>query len=240
VQEKLPRCKVSLSRIIDYTDYIKSGYQVADIGCGFGPLEEVVVNCGAAWVGIEPFPTRPDVVDAPAEKLPFPDDYFDVVILNAVFEHIPDVAKAFSEIARVLKPGAVLIGYSAFMESFHEISYNHLSYKGLEFYSDDNGLELEILQSEGCGVDYHISRALETLIRFGSPFTKRVLRPVIRSSFYCLLRITWLKCYFGHRVRRKLSKRDACAQAHDFYVTERLRYASGYSFVIRKKADVLG
>ncbi|HAV12922.1 MAG TPA: hypothetical protein DCX06_05440 [Opitutae bacterium] len=237
IQDVLPKCEVHLSKIINYTDYIKSGDQVADIGCGFGPLEESVVNCGATWVGIEPFPARADVVDAPAEKLPFPDGYFDVVILDAVFEHIPDVAKAFTEIARVLKPGAVLIGYSAFMESFHEISYNHLSYKGLEFYSDENGLELELLQTEGTGVDYHIARALETIIRFGSTFTKRFLRPSIRSLFYCLLRITWVKHYMGHRVLRKMSHQDAVSQARDFYVTERLRYTSGYSFVIRKKSD---
>ena len=237
IEDILPNCDVRLSKVIKYTDFIKKGYQVADIGCGFGPLEEMVVNSGATWVGIEPFPTRPDVIDAPAENLPFSDNSFDVVILDAVFEHIPDVAKAFSEISRVLKPNAVLIGYSAFMECFHEISYNHLSYKALEFYSEENGLELEILQSEGTGVDYHIARSLETFSSFGSFFTSRLLRPIIRNLFYCILRLAWMKRYLGHRLLRKMSQSNAANQSRKFFVTERLRYASGYTFVIRKKDD---
>ena len=36
---------------------------------------------------------------------PFPDARFDVVICSHVLEHIPDDAKAFSEILRILKPG---------------------------------------------------------------------------------------------------------------------------------------
>ncbi|MEM6824585.1 MAG: class I SAM-dependent methyltransferase [Pseudomonadota bacterium] len=38
-------------------------------------------------------------------KLPFPEDDFDLVICSHVLEHVPDDAAAFSEIARVLKPG---------------------------------------------------------------------------------------------------------------------------------------
>ncbi len=39
--------------------------------------------------------------------LPFDDASFDVVISNAVFEHLPDVPAALAQVARVLKPGGV-------------------------------------------------------------------------------------------------------------------------------------
>lgn len=42
-------------------------------------------------------------------KLPFPDNYFDVVICSEVMEHIPDDKKAVSELLRVLKPGKNLV-----------------------------------------------------------------------------------------------------------------------------------
>jgi ubiquinone/menaquinone biosynthesis C-methylase UbiE len=42
---------------------------------------------------------------ASAEDLPFPDNSFDVVISNGVFNLIPDKAKAITEVFRVLKPG---------------------------------------------------------------------------------------------------------------------------------------
>lgn len=42
--------------------------------------------------------------EASAEDLPFPDDSFDVVISNGVFNLIPDKSRALMEVFRVLKP----------------------------------------------------------------------------------------------------------------------------------------
>jgi ubiquinone/menaquinone biosynthesis C-methylase UbiE len=42
---------------------------------------------------------------ADAERLPYDDDSFDIVIGHAVLHHIPDLDLAFAEIIRVLKPG---------------------------------------------------------------------------------------------------------------------------------------
>lgn len=42
---------------------------------------------------------------ADLEKLPYPDDEFDLVIGHAVLHHIPDVQLALAEILRVLRPG---------------------------------------------------------------------------------------------------------------------------------------
>jgi SAM-dependent methyltransferase len=43
-----------------------------------------------------------------AETLPFPDESFDLVFGHAVLHHIPDLGQAFSEFARVLRPGGTL------------------------------------------------------------------------------------------------------------------------------------
>ncbi|OZM74181.1 SAM-dependent methyltransferase [Amycolatopsis antarctica] len=42
---------------------------------------------------------------ADAERVPYPDDTFDLVVGHAVLHHIPDVRAAFREVLRVLKPG---------------------------------------------------------------------------------------------------------------------------------------
>jgi arsenite methyltransferase len=47
-------------------------------------------------------------VEADAERLPFADDSFDVVISNGVIDLIPDKDAVFSELHRVLRPGARL------------------------------------------------------------------------------------------------------------------------------------
>jgi ubiquinone/menaquinone biosynthesis C-methylase UbiE len=45
---------------------------------------------------------------AEAETLPFPGESFDLVFGHAVLHHIPDLAQAFSEFSRVLRPGGTL------------------------------------------------------------------------------------------------------------------------------------
>lgn len=42
---------------------------------------------------------------ADAERIPYPDNSFDLVVGHAVLHHIPDVRAAFAEVLRVLKPG---------------------------------------------------------------------------------------------------------------------------------------
>src|SRR3954451_14019760 len=50
-----------------------------------------------------------EVVQAPAERLPFDDASFDTVGLTFVLCTVPDPAAALAEIARVLKPGGRLL-----------------------------------------------------------------------------------------------------------------------------------
>jgi len=44
-----------------------------------------------------------------ADKLPFPDESFDLVFGHAVLHHLPDLDAAFAEFQRVLTPGGTLI-----------------------------------------------------------------------------------------------------------------------------------
>jgi ubiquinone/menaquinone biosynthesis C-methylase UbiE len=50
-----------------------------------------------------------EVVDAPAERLPFEDDSFDTVTVTLVLCTVPDPPAALREIARVLRPGGRLL-----------------------------------------------------------------------------------------------------------------------------------
>jgi SAM-dependent methyltransferase len=50
-----------------------------------------------------------NTVSADAERLPFEDGSFDLVLGHAVLHHIPDLSTAFGELARVLAPGGTLL-----------------------------------------------------------------------------------------------------------------------------------
>lgn len=49
-----------------------------------------------------------ETVVTEAERLPFADNSFDLVFGHAILHHIPDLAKAFSEFERVLRPGGAI------------------------------------------------------------------------------------------------------------------------------------
>jgi arsenite methyltransferase len=61
-------------------------------------------RAGAAAAGLE----NVRFVEAEAERLPFPDSSFDVVISNGVIDLVPDKDAVFAELHRVLVPGGRL------------------------------------------------------------------------------------------------------------------------------------
>ena len=67
-----------------------------------GMLETLQTN--ARNLGLE---VRTEVADA--ERLPFPDASFDLVLGHAVLHHIPDLSRAFAEFERVLAPGGTVL-----------------------------------------------------------------------------------------------------------------------------------
>lgn len=60
---------------------------------------------------------KAEVVEAPAESLPFDDDSFDTAVVTLVLCTVPDPAAALREIGRVLKPG----GQFLFLEHVRSI-----------------------------------------------------------------------------------------------------------------------
>lgn len=91
---------------------------VLDVGCRDGAhLVELIRRTGARGVGIDPvgrFPEAPCVQfdQGVAEALPYPDGEFDLVWCRDVIESIAALGAAFSEMARVLRPGGRVVLYS--------------------------------------------------------------------------------------------------------------------------------
>src|ERR687890_500680 len=63
------------------------------------------LTASAAELGLA---DRVQAVRTEAERLPFPDDSFDLVFGHAVLHHLPDLDASFREFRRVLRPGGVV------------------------------------------------------------------------------------------------------------------------------------
>ncbi|MBD2089335.1 3-demethylubiquinone-9 3-O-methyltransferase [Microcoleus sp. FACHB-1515] len=98
------------------------GLRVLDVGCGGGYTCEFLASRGAIVSGIDQSQAcinsaiehakqdySIEYQQGFAEKLPYLDDSFDVVICVDVLEHVDNVEKSIAQIQRVLKPGGIFL-----------------------------------------------------------------------------------------------------------------------------------
>ena len=101
-----------------------SGARWLDVGCGTGAFSELIARrCEPKSItGIDPSAAQVDYARkqliahtfevADSMALPFGDATFDIVASALVIHFIPDRAKAFAEMKRVLRAGGVVGGYT--------------------------------------------------------------------------------------------------------------------------------
>ena len=97
-------------------DRLPAAQNVLDLGAGAGIVRELDIRglaprvCG---IDLDPRVLQNPLLDealvGDAEHIPYPDAGFDLVFCNNVLEHLPDPERAFSEVARVLRPGGVFL-----------------------------------------------------------------------------------------------------------------------------------
>lgn len=112
-----------LEKILSYfrfrkiTGKIPDNVIVLDLGCGFsGDLLNNINKKISKGIGVDvsvdkkKANSKIELIEYDLnEKLPFPNNYFDVVISLANLEHLNNPQKNLREIHRVLKPGGILL-----------------------------------------------------------------------------------------------------------------------------------
>ncbi|WP_328351433.1 class I SAM-dependent methyltransferase [Mycobacterium sp. NBC_00419] len=108
--------------IADWLSGVSSGRErasvrVLDVGCGKGGTVAWLLDQGFDAYGIDVSPDyiangraylgadRLAVLDS--DRYPYPDNHFDIVISDQVFEHVADLPQLATEIARTTRPGGI-------------------------------------------------------------------------------------------------------------------------------------
>ena len=75
-------------------------------------------------------------------NLPYPDNFFDFIYSNQVFEHVRYPDLLLKSVCRVLKPGGYFAGSVSYLEPYHSFSLFNFTPYGLITVVKDAGLHL--------------------------------------------------------------------------------------------------
>jgi len=139
---------------------IKKKQKVLELGCGRGEFLNEFVNNGLEGYGVdisnyckEFFPNiNFKKTDMSNEKLPYEDNFFDIVYSKSVIEHFYYPNIIFDEAYRVLKPGGMIITltpewqyiYKSFYEDFtHRTPFTSVSLRDIQQMSGFKDIKVE-------------------------------------------------------------------------------------------------
>jgi ubiquinone/menaquinone biosynthesis C-methylase UbiE len=133
-RERRPNAKDGYHALVDDLEIdlcakYGAGKDVLECGCGTGLILERIKETAAKAVGIDLSPGMLalakrrglEVHEGSVTALPFEDASFDVTCSFKVLAHVPDIGKALAEMARVTRPGGVILAEF----------YNPYSFRGL-------------------------------------------------------------------------------------------------------------
>ena len=161
------------------TNYIKRYLDSVDCA------SEIVVNLGSGCSSLSPAILNVDIYPYPAvdliadiQQLPFADSSVDVVICDAVIEHVRDPSAVVAEAYRVLKPGGRVLFYAPFICGIHGVpdDYQRYTPHGLEvLFGRFVECKIDIGGGPTSGMLWIFHEWLAMLLSFGSQSLYRLL-----------------------------------------------------------------
>ncbi len=128
------------SEVLLLRHFLGSPGKAVSVGCGSGLFEHILRTEHGIDIrhGVEPASGMAQIAEkrgmkvksGNAEALPFEDEEFDTVILNGTPGYVDDLRQAFSEAARVLKPGGAIVVADVPAESSYGLLYQLATVKG--------------------------------------------------------------------------------------------------------------
>jgi SAM-dependent methyltransferase len=121
--------------------------RILDLGGGDGTLRVPLAARGYAYVNVDLAPAGRGAVRGDAQRLPFRDDAFDVIVSGDSLEHFPDPRLAVAEVKRVLRPDGRFVIWVPFLHPFHGDDLWRYTPLGLEALLGGAGLRIASLEA---------------------------------------------------------------------------------------------
>ncbi|MBU0471531.1 MAG: class I SAM-dependent methyltransferase [Nanoarchaeota archaeon] len=130
-------CKNNLAGIKYLSNKFKSVRNVIllDIGCGKKPFRDDFSYCRYIGIDITNKDADPDMImDLNFKKLPFKNNYFDIIIVSEAIEHIFNNQNLIREMKRSIKPGGCIFISSPFIFPEHGSPHDYFRFTKYYFH----------------------------------------------------------------------------------------------------------
>lgn len=179
------------NRVAELIQKLGTYAKVLDLGSGTLRRGEHVIN-----LEIEPMPNVDLVGDG--HKLPFKDEIFDAVILEAVLEHVREPKIVISEVYRILRPDGWICVAIPFMQGYHASPSDYQRYTvwGLENILSD----FEKIESGSCvgptsALHWIFREYIGILLSFGNIWLYKIISLLVGWLTFPLVYIDYILMY---------------------------------------------
>ena len=194
-----------------------------DFACG-GGRKSWAESKGYDYIGLDYYLDYGVNLLANGTNIPLKDNTVSICTSHAVMEHIPDPWVASNELFRILKPGGLYIGSTAFLQAFHERSHYNMSHLGVRHMLEKSGFVVEeIISWKASG--------LEALIR--SLFVVKLpVSLLVGLPFKFIMSLRKIGAKFVEKIYSKDTNK--LRRISQFLAEEPMRFTSGFTYVARK------
>jgi SAM-dependent methyltransferase len=138
-----------------------------DLGCGTAPFWSAVVEQVERYDGVDLWPRSEKVTFAgDVQRLEMvSDESYDSAICIEVLEHLPEPGRAVATIARILRPGGVVVISVPHLSRLHDLPHDYFRFTeyGLRYLLGQAGLEVMSIRPKG-GLLTFLAHQLSTIL----------------------------------------------------------------------------